>query len=73
MIDKTLELIERKLQMWLEAEDKVALGQSYTIDGQQLTRADLTKIAERINYWTSKKQEHLNGGSGFRFYQGVPL
>jgi hypothetical protein len=42
---------EAKLAAWMEAEDKVALGQSYTIMGRSLTRADARLIAERINFW----------------------
>ena len=48
----TLELAEKKLRMWLDAEDKIAIGgQKYKIGKRELTRADLKLITERITYW----------------------
>ena len=34
------ETAKQKLEMWLKAEDAIALSQSYTIEGRSLTRAD---------------------------------
>lgn len=61
----TLEIAERKLEMWLNAEDAVATGQSYTIGTRSLTRASLAEIRKQIDYWSSKVNE-LKAGGGIR-------
>lgn len=58
----TLAQAEAKLATWLAAEDKVAEGQSYTINGRALTRADLGMIRETIDYWDKKVQRLSRGG-----------
>lgn len=40
--------------MWLEAEEEIALNQSYSIGGQSLTRADLGKVLQQIEYWRKR-------------------
>jgi hypothetical protein len=47
---------EAKLATWLAAEDKVASGQSYSIGGRALTRADLKAIRDSIQYWNEMVQ-----------------
>lgn len=47
----TLAQAQSKLDMWLAAEDKVMGGQAYSINNRSLTRADLTEIGQRIEYW----------------------
>lgn len=47
----TLEIAEKHLQTWLEAEEAVSTGQGYTIGSRTLTRANLTEIGNRIKYW----------------------
>ena len=47
---------EAKLATWLAAEDKVASGQSYSIGGRSLTRADLKAIRDSIQYWNEMVQ-----------------
>lgn len=47
----TLEIARKHLNEWLEAELACSTNQSYTIGSRTLTRADLTKIGERIKYW----------------------
>ena len=37
----TKEQAEAKLQTWMEAEEKIASGQGYSIGDRRLTRADL--------------------------------
>ena len=44
---------ERKLKMWMDAEDAAASGKSYTIDGLTLSRQDLASIRASIQYWSS--------------------
>lgn len=54
----TLAQAEAKLTLWMDAEEKVAAGQSFTIevDGtrRELRRADLSEIRRTIDYWNSK-------------------
>lgn len=45
---------------WIAAERAVMTGQSYAIGGNQITRADLSKIRESIEYW-DKKLKSLDG------------
>lgn len=58
----TLAQAEAKLATWLEAEDKVASGQSYSIGGRSLTRADARLIGERVEYWDRKVKSLSNVG-----------
>lgn len=53
---------EAKLAIWLEAEEKVAAGQAYSIGGRSLTRADLKAIGDRIIYWNGMVQSLDRGG-----------
>ncbi len=39
------------LDEWIEAERKVMLSQSYTVDGQTVTRANLSDIRNAIKHW----------------------
>lgn len=39
------------LDLWIEADQKVAKGQSYEIDGIKVTRADADLISKKIDYW----------------------
>ncbi len=50
----TLEQAQAQLTVWLEADAKVAAGQSYTIAGRSLTRADAADITAKIDYWNNK-------------------
>lgn len=51
----TLEQAQAKLDMWLEAEEAVAVrGQSYTIAGRSLTRAHIAEIRKSIDWWQGK-------------------
>ena len=36
----TLEVAQKKLNLWLEAQDIIATGQSYTIGSRTMTRAN---------------------------------
>lgn len=66
----TLAQAEAKLATWLDAEDKVAAGQAYSIGGRSLTRADLKAIRETIEYWDNKVKR-LSGG-GIKVIGGTP-
>jgi len=62
----TLAQAETKLTLWLTAEDAVATGQSYSIAGRSLSRADLGSIRETIDYWEAKVQKLTRGGIGIK-------
>lgn len=53
---------EAKLALWMEADDKVASGQSYSIGGRSLSRADAKMIQENIKFWDRKVKELSDGG-----------
>lgn len=64
----TLADAETKLALWMAAEEKVASGQSYSIGGRSLTRANLREIREQIEFWDGKIQKIAASGgrSGMR-------
>lgn len=56
-----------QLNLWLDADASVATGQSYTINGRVLTRANATEITNKIQYWSKVEaslQRIANGESG---------
>lgn len=56
-----------QLQLWIDADASTATGQSYTINGRTLTRANATEITTKIQYWSSVEsqlQRVANGKSG---------
>ena len=67
----TLTQAEAKLTLWMDAEDKVASGQSYSIQGRSLTRADLSEIGERIDKWDARVKRLSKGG--IRVRSGTPI
>lgn len=54
MAGLTLDRAKANLELWLDADAKTARGQSYTIDGRALTRADAGEITRKIDYWQGK-------------------
>ena len=58
----TLAQAEEKLTLWLEADEAVATGQSFSINGKSLTRADAVAIQERIEFWDAKVKRLSRGG-----------
>lgn len=42
-------LLNRRLRQYVEAEERVLQGQSYTIGNRSLTRADLAEIRKAID------------------------
>lgn len=47
----TLAEAETQLAVWIEADAKVASGQSYSIGNRSLSRADAAEISRKIDYW----------------------
>lgn len=70
-----LEIAREHYKMWLEAEEEIALDQAYSIGSQSLTRADLGKVAQRIEYWRNRVAvlENMQKGKGrSRIYRVIP-
>jgi len=66
----TLAQAQAKLELWLAAEDRIAAGQSYSIAGRSLTRADLGEVEAAIDRW-NKRVQNLSRG-GLSVVSGVP-
>lgn len=49
----SVELCQRKVKLWLAAEEAVATGQEYQIGTRKLTRADLKAVREELEYLSS--------------------
>jgi hypothetical protein len=45
---------EAQLTLWMAADTAVATGQSYTIGGRSLTRADAKEIRNNIIFWDAQ-------------------
>lgn len=64
----TLEVAQKHLEEWMEAELEVTTHQSYQLGSRTLTMADLGDIRETIDYWEKKVAALLtaqkNGGRG---------
>lgn len=50
----TLEQAQAKLLAYSEAEEKVLTGQSYTLGGRSLTRANLAEIRAGMTLWEGR-------------------
>jgi len=59
------------LDQWIAADLAVATGQSYTIGGRSLTRANAAEISKKIDYW-NRWVQRLSAGSGMAVRLGVP-
>ena len=71
----TLETARRHLDMWLEAEEEIAVNQAYTIKDKSFTRADLGQVRKEIDYWSAKVAalENITNKKGRnRTYRIVP-
>ncbi|MGE6601506.1 DUF6148 family protein [Lysinibacillus fusiformis] len=67
--------INKRLQMWLDAEEAIANSQSYSIDNRRLERANLAQVREQIKFWKKEliqAEEKLSGRSKRRVMRVVP-
>lgn len=55
------EIKERRLQMYLEAEEKILQGQSYSIGDRNLTRADLYRVQQMIEKLSAELETKIYG------------
>lgn len=71
----TLKVAQKKLNLWLEAQDIIATGQSYTIGSRTMTRANLTEVRNMIEYWNdwvTKLENAKKTGGRNRVQRVVP-
>lgn len=69
------EFCGQRLSIWLAAEEAIATGQRYQIEGRSLTRADLYDVRKELEYWAGKLAEAENEeqcGGYIRAYHIVP-
>jgi hypothetical protein len=61
--------IQRRLTLYLEAEERILNSQSYRIGSQSVTQADLAAVQSEI-----RQLENIldNGGGGSRTFRFVP-
>jgi len=66
----TLEQAEAKLAGWMDADDKVQGGQSYSISSgggsRTLTRANSSEINKQIIFWDKQVKRLSRGGIRMR-------
>lgn len=69
----TLEEARTHLNVWLQAELAVSTGQRYRIGTRELTRANLSEIKERIQFWSNEVARLEKGRArGARVMRVVP-
>lgn len=67
----TLEIAEKRLSEWLDAEAALNHVGSYQIGERTLTYRDLKEVRESIDYWQSKVNSIRRGGS-FKISRAIP-
>ncbi len=60
----TLDRVNEKISIWEAADDAVGLGQSYSIGGKQLARADAGFIEKRLDRLYAEKKQIESGAAG---------
>lgn len=71
----TVAQCNERLKIWLDAESKIASGQSYIMDNRRLERANLAQVREQIKFWQNelaKAEATANGRSRRRTMRIVP-
>ncbi len=63
MSELTLAQAQENLSAWIAADLAVSKGQSYSIGGRSMTRADAKAITEKIKFWQNLVNS-LTAGSG---------
>ncbi len=67
----TLEIAEKRLNEWLDAEAALNHVGSYQIGERTLTYRNLKEVRESIDYWQSKVNSIRRGGS-FKISRAIP-
>lgn len=71
-----IEILKKRLRRYCEAEDAILSGQSYKIEGLELTRADLDtvrKVIAQLDAEISKQESILRGVTRSRVRYVVPV
>lgn len=68
----TLTQAEARLTEYMNAETAALQGQSYSIAGRALTRANLGEIRDGIKYWNDKISELSINRTGIKIRGGTP-
>lgn len=71
----TLEIATARLGIYLDAEAKILDKQRVTIDGTELTFADLEKVQAGVDVWNKRVQSLSSAAAGgrARIRYGVPV
>ena len=67
----TLDVAQKHLEEWLEAELELTTHQSYRLGNEMLTMADLDAVRRNIDYWNARVNALRRGGRT-RLYRTVP-
>lgn len=67
----TLAQAEARLAAYLAAEERILAGQRVSLDGKDLTRADLATVHAGIRAW-ERRIARLSAGGAARITYGVP-
>lgn len=71
---KKLGALNERLQLYLNAEEKILQGQSYTIGSRQLARANLATVQKKISDLQSQIDVlETRGTTKRRAYRAVPF
>jgi len=60
---------QTQLDTWIAADASVSQGQSYSVDGLSLSRADVELITNKINFWQKQVNAYEAVEAGLQ--QGV--
>ncbi len=60
----TLAQAEAKLTTFMTALDAIASGQSYSIAGRSLSRANLADVQAQVEFWDTKVKRLSKAGGG---------
>lgn len=70
----TMDFAKERLAIYYEAEAKALNGQSYTIAGRSLTRANLKEIRDGISMWQGQVDRlTASGRTGPTFRRIIPF
>lgn len=76
MAHYSVKVCKERLALYMDAEAVVLTGQSYTIGGRSLTRANLADIRKGVDYWADKLAEaekaEATGRNGIFMRRAVP-
>jgi len=67
----TLEQAEANLTKWLEAEARVAEGQSFSDSGKSYTSVDADTITKKILFWQNKVDSLSKAGTSTPTFQTI--